>query len=122
MALTKVTHDVLEGRYTSAEAVQSATTVTLDTSLHNVFTWTLGHDVQIKFTNVKIGTTSTIIVTGAATDYTITLPTADGINGASSTFNKVSGTLDSSNNTKNLIEFKFISTSECWYQISQIAT
>jgi len=122
MALTKVTHDVLEGRYTSAQAVTSAATVTLDTSSHNVFTWTLGHDVTIKFTNVKIGTTSTVVVTGAATAYTVTLPTADGINGASSTFNKVSGTLDNSSGTKNLIEFKFISTSECWYQISQIAS
>lgn len=122
MAITKVTHDVLEGRYTSAEAVNSAATVTLDTSAHNVFTWTLGHNVDVKFTNVKIGTTSSIVVTGAATAYTVTFPTSDGINGAAATFNKVSGTLDNSSGTKNLIEFKFISTSEAWYQISQIAS
>ena len=78
--------------------------------------------MEIKFTNVKIGTTATVVVTGASSAYTVTLPTADGINGASSTFNRVSGTLDNSNGTKNLIEFKFISTSECWYQISQIAS
>ena len=39
MALTKVTHDVLEDRYTAASAVTSATSITIDSSSADVFTW-----------------------------------------------------------------------------------
>jgi len=55
MALTKVTHDVLEDRYTAASAVTSATTITIDSSSADIFTWTAGHSATINFTNVKIG-------------------------------------------------------------------
>ena len=122
MALTKITHSVLEDRYTAASAETSAATVTCDKSTADTFTWTLGHDVDVKFTNVKVGDTATLVLTGAATSYEVAFPAADGINGASSTFNKIGGTLDATSGTKNFIEFKFISTSEAWYQISQIAS
>jgi len=119
MAITKVTHDVLEGRYTSSNAETSAATLTLDSSAHNVFTWTAGHSVTISFSNVKVGDVKTLIVTGGGSSYTVSF---NQINGAAGTFNKISGTYDDTSSTKNLIEFKFISTSECWYQISQIAS
>ena len=119
MALTKVTHAVIEGRYTSANAETSAATLTLDSSAHNVFTWTAGHSVTISFSNVKVGDVKTLVITGGGSSYTVSF---DDINGSDGTFNKISGTYDDTSSTKNLIELKFISTSECWYQISQIAS
>lgn len=114
-----VTHDKLENRYTASSSETSASTLTLDKSTADVFSWTAGHSVTVSFSNVKIGDTATLIVTGGGSSYTFSLSQ---INGGSATFNKVSGTYDDTSSTKNLIEFKFISTSEAWYQISQIAS
>lgn len=114
-----ITHDKLEGRYTSSNAESSAATLSLDSSAHNVFTWTAGHSVTISFTNVKVGDVKTIVITGGGSSYTVSF---DQINSASGTFNKISGTYDDTSSTKNLIELKFVSTSEAWYQISQIAS
>jgi len=114
-----ITHDKLEGRYTSSNAETSAATLSLDSSAHNVFTWTAGHSVTISFTNVKVGDVKTIVITGGGSSYTVSF---DQINSASGTFNKIGGTYDDTSSTKNLIELKFISTSEAWYQISQIAS
>lgn len=114
-----ITHDKLEGRYTSANGETSAATLSLDSSAHNVFTWTAGHSVTISFTNVKVGDVKTIVITGGGSSYTVSF---DQINSASGTFNKISGTYDDTSSTKNLIELKFVSTSEAWYQISQIAS
>lgn len=119
MALTKVTHDVLEDRFTASSAVTSATTITIDSSSADVFTWTAGHSATINFTNVKIGDVVTLEVTGGGGSYTLTL---NNINGASGTFNKIAGDYSDTSAAKNLIEFKFISTSAAWYQISQIAS
>jgi len=119
MALTKVTHDVLEDRYTAASAVTSATTITIDSSSADVFTWTAGHSATINFTNIKIGDVVTLEVTGGGGSYTLTL---QNINGSSGTFNKIAGDYNDTSATKNFIEFKFISTSAAWYQISQIAS
>lgn len=129
MAITKVTgdviandaidHDQLADRYTASSAVTSATSITIDTSSADVFTWTAGHSTTLAFTNVKVGSTCTLVVTGGGSSYALSL---GNINGASGTFNKISGTYDDTSSTKNLIEFKFISTSEAWYQISQIAS
>ena len=114
-----VDHDQLANRYTASSAVTSATAITIDTSAADVFTWTAGHSTTIAFTNVKIGSTCSLIVTGGGSSYTLSL---GNINGSSGTFNKLAGTYDDTSSTKNLIEFKFISTSEAWYQISQIAS
>ena len=75
MALTKVTHNVLESRYTAASALSSAAAVTVDSSAANVFTVTAGHSITFNFTNVKIGDVKTIIVTGGGGSYTLTLGT-----------------------------------------------
>ena len=114
-----ITHDKLEGRYTSSNGETSAATLSLDSAAHNVFTWTAGHSVTISFTNVKVGDVKTIVITGGGSSYTVSF---DQINSASGTFNKISGTYDDTSSTKNLIELKFVSTSEAWYQISQIAS
>lgn len=129
MAITKVSgdviandaidHDQLAGRYTASSAVTSSTAITINTESADVFTWTAGHSTTLAFTNVKVGSTCTIQITGGGGSYTLAL---GNINGASGTFNKLAGTYDDTSSAKNLIEFKFISTSEAWYQISQIAT
>ena len=119
MALTKITHSVLEDRYTKASAKTSQSAMTLDTATADVFTWTSAGDNAISFSNVKIGSTCTVVITGGGGSSTVSL---SNINGSSGTFNKLGGTYDDTSSTKNFIEFKFISTSEAWYQISQIAS
>lgn len=114
-----VDHDHLSGRYTASSAVTSATAITLDTATADVFTWTAGHSTTVAFTNVKVGSTCAVVITGGGSSYTLAL---GNINGSSGTFNKLGGTYDDTSSTKNLIEFKFISTTEAWYQISQIAS
>lgn len=111
-----VTYDKLAPRYTDASAVTSAASITIDTSSADVFTWTAGHSATIDFTNVEIGDVVTLQVTGGGGSYTLTL---QNINGSAGTFNKIAGDYDDTSATKNFIEFKFISTSEAWYQISQ---
>lgn len=111
-----VTPDRLAPRYTDSSAVTSASSITIDTSSADVFTWTAGHSATIDFTNAIVGDVVTLIVTGGGGSYTLTL---QNINGSAGTFNKISGDYDDTSATKNIIEFKFISTSEAWYQISQ---
>ena len=64
MAITKVTAAVLEDRYTASSAETSATAMTIDTSTADVFTWTAGHSTTLAFTNVKIGSTCALVITG----------------------------------------------------------
>ena len=119
MGLTKVTHNVLESRYTGSSALSSAAAVTVDNSTANVFTVTAGHNITFNFTNVKVGDVKTIIVTGGGGSYTLTLGT---INGSAGTYNNLGGTYDDTGSTKNILEIKFISASEAWYQISKAAS
>ena len=119
IAADAVTHAKLAPRYTAASAVTSSAAITIDTSTADVFTWTAGHSTTIAFTNVKIGSTCVLQITGSGGSYTLAL---GNINGSSGTFNKLGGTYSDTGSAKNLIEFKFISTSEAWYQISQIGS
>ena len=114
-----VDHDQLSNRYTASSAVTSAAAITIDTSSADVFTWTAGHSTTVAFTNVKVGSTCVLAITGGGSSYTLAL---GNINGSAGTFNKLGGTYDDTSSTKNFIEFKFISTTEAWYQISQIAS
>lgn len=109
-------HDQLSNRYTASAAVTSGASITIDTSTADIFTWTAAHSAIIDFTNVKIGDVVTLEITGGSGSYTLTL---QNINASAGTFNKISGDYDDT--VKNLIEFKFISSTEAWYQISQIA-
>lgn len=114
-----ITVDKLADEFTTAQAVSSAASITLDTTAYDVYTWTAGHSATIDFTNVVIGMVKTIVVTGGGGSYTLTL---QNINGSAGTFNKISGTYDDTSSTKNIIQFKFISTSEAWYTISKIGS
>ena len=114
-----VTIAKLADEFTTAQAVTSAASITLDTTAYDVYTWTAGHSATIDFTNVVIGMVKTIVVTGGGGSYTLTL---QNINGSAGTFNKISGTYDDTSSTKNIIQFKFISTSEAWYTISKIGS
>ena len=114
-----VDHDQLSNRYTESEAVTSAASITINTDNADIFTWTAGHSTTVDFTNVKVGSTCVLIVTGGGSTNTLGV---QNINGSAGTFNSLGGTYDDTSSAKNLIEFKFISTSEAWYQISQIAS
>ena len=115
----QITSAKLGAEYTAAQAVTSAATITLDTNAYDVFTWTAGHTANVDFTNVVIGKVKTLVVTGGGSSYALTLRN---INGSSGTFNLISGTYDDTGSTKNIIQIKFISTSEAWYTISKIAS
>lgn len=119
IANDSITNDKLGVEYTTAQAVSSAATITLDTNVYDVFTWTVGHTANVDFTNVIIGKVKTLIVTGGGSSYALTLRN---INGSTGTFNKISGTYDDTSSTKNIIQIKFISTSEAWYTISKIGS
>ena len=104
--------------FTAAQAVTSATTLALDGGAYDVFHWTAAHSTTIEFTNITLGMTKSLMITGSGGSLTVAF---DDINGSSGTFNLISGTYSDAA-VKNLIQLKFISTSECWYTISQIAS
>ena len=113
-----VTAGKLADEFTAAQAVTSATTLALDGGAYDVFHWTAGHSTTIEFTNITLGMTKSLMITGSGGSLTVAF---DDINGSSGTFNLISGTYSDAA-VKNLIQLKFISTSECWYTISQIAS
>jgi len=113
-----VTHDKLSPRYTESGTLNDSATISVDASAKNIYTHTITQATTFNFTGAAIGQVLTLIITGDATNG-ITLGT---INTNSATWNKISGDFDEANAVKNLIEIKFISTSEAWYQISQVAS
>ena len=116
---SSVTGTMLGTEFTASQGLSSGTTVAVDTDTADVFTLTLGHSATLNFTNVAIGDFKTIIITGGGGSYTLTLGT---INTASATYNKISGTYSDTSSAKNLLQIKFISTTEAWYSYSQIAS
>lgn len=119
LADDSVTYDKLGVEFSASQALSSGTTIAVDTALADVFTVTLGHSATLNFTNVNIGDVKTFVVTGGGGSYTITFGT---INTASGTYNKLSGTYSDTGSAKNLIQIKFVSVTEAWYSISQIAS
>ena len=113
MALTKVTHNVLEDRYTTSKAIQSDNVCNCNEG--NIFTKTITGDTTLNFTNAKVGDVKTVILTGNGTTATITL----NANGSAGTFNNLGGSYDSTNNVKNLLELKFVSATEAYFQFSK---
>jgi len=109
---------MLADEFTAAQAVTSAASITLDGGAYDVFTWTSGHSTTLAFTNITLGMTKSIMITGSGGSNTVAF---GNINGSSGTFNLISGTYSDAA-VKNLIQLKFISTSECWYTISQISS
>jgi len=119
LANDSVTYDKLGVEFSASQALSSGATIAVDTALADVFTLTLGHSATLNFTNVNIGDVKTFVVTGGGGSYTITFGT---INTASGTYNKLSGTYSDIGSAKNLIQMKFVSVTEAWYSISQIAS
>ena len=75
MALTKVTHDVLEDRYTAINAIGTTSgAFDIDFSAGAIHTVTLGGNHTGTFKNFKVGQVIDIIISG---DYTLTM-TASG--------------------------------------------
>ena len=108
--------------FTSVNAESSAATMTLNGGLYDVFTWTSGHNTMLLFTNITIGMTKTLIVTGSGGTNTLGFTTSSGINGSgTATWNLISGTYNDAA-VKNLIQIKFVSLTEAWYTISQISS
>jgi hypothetical protein len=120
LANDSITYDKLGVEFTDSVALGSATAIAVNTSLADVFTFTAGHSATLNFTDVGIGDIKTFVITGGGGSYTLTLGT---INGSSGTYNALSTTAYSdTGSAKNLVQIKFVSTSEAWYQISQIAS
>ena len=113
-----VDHDQLAARYTESGTLTDGSSITVAANSKNIYTHTITQATTFNFTGAAIGQVLTLVITGDASNG-ITLGT---INTNSATWNKISGDFDEANAVKNLIEIKFISTSEAWYQISQIAS
>ena len=118
LANDSVTFGKLGVEYTASTALTSATAITVDTALSDVFTFTAGHSATLNFTNVGIGDLKSFVITGGGS-YTLSFGTS---NTASATYNKISGTFLDTASAKNLVQIKFVAVNEAWYSISQIAS
>ena len=114
--LTKVTHNVLEDRYTTLKVIGSDNVCNCNEG--NIFTKTISANATLNFTNAKVGDVKTVILTGNGTTATITL----NANGSAGTFNKLGGTYDGTSGVKNVLELKFVSATEAYYQFSKVTT
>ena len=113
-----VTNAKLGAEYTSSSTLTSAASITVDTSLADVFTMTTAHSHTFNFTNVVVGDVKTLEITGSGGSYTSAFGT---VNGSACTFNKIGGTY-SDTAAKQLIQIKWTATNVAWYQISPIAS
>tara|TARA_R110000803_G_scaffold66367_1_gene127805 strand:+ start:227 stop:811 length:585 start_codon:yes stop_codon:yes gene_type:complete len=121
LANDSVTFGKLGVEYTASTALTSATAITVDTALSDVFTFTAGHSATLNFTNVGIGDLKSFVITGSSGGAAHTLAFGTS-NTASATYNKISGTFSDVSSAKNLIQIKFVAVNEAWYSISQIAS
>jgi len=94
MALTKVTHSVLENRYTALSALGTGSSFALNFANAATFTATANANATFTFSNAKQGQVVDLIVSG---NYTITFSETG------STFNKV-GDIDYDGSSNNLIQ------------------
>ena len=119
-----VTGTMLGAEFTASAALSSGTSVAVDTNTADVFTLTLGHSATLNFTNVAIGDFKTIIITGGGGSYGVTLGSITDTSSTTVTgsYNKISGTYSDTTDVKNLLQIKFISTTEAWYSYSQISS
>ena len=121
LANDSVTFGKLGVEYTASTALTSATAITVDTALSDVFTFTAGHSATLNFTNVGIGDLKSFVITGSSGGAAHTLAFGTS-NTASATYNKISGTFSDVSSAKNLVQIKFVAVNEAWYSISQIAS
>ena len=114
-----ITFAKLGVEYTAAVPLTSASAITVNTALGDVFTYTAGHSATLNFTNVGIGDMKTLQVDASGGSFTVTLGTT---NTASCTYNKIAGTYSDAAGAKNLIQIKWVATNVAWFTISQIAS
>ena len=94
MAITKVTHDVLENRYTALSPLGSGTSFALDFSTATTFTATASEAATLTFSNAKQGQVIDLIITG---NFALTFAESG------STFHKV-GSTNYDGSSTNLIQ------------------
>jgi hypothetical protein len=94
MAITKVTHDVLEDRYTALSALGSGTSFALNFKTATTFTASASGAATLTFSNAKQGQVIDLVITG---NYALTFAETG------STFNKVGSTTYDGSST-NLIQ------------------
>ena len=113
-----ITNAKLGVEYTASVALNSGTNITVDTSSGDVFTMTAGVSHTFNFTNVVIGDMKTLEITGSGAALTSAFGT---VNSSACTFNKIGGEY-SDDAAKQIIQIKWTSVDNAWYQISQIAS
>ena len=122
-----VTNSKLGAEYTASSALDNTSaTVTVNASLGDVFTITAAASHTYSFTNVSLGDVKNLVITGSGGSYTTAFDTTsitfNRTAASSISYNKIGGTYSDASGVKNLIQIKFVSTTEAWYQISQPAT
>lgn len=119
MALTKVTSAVISDEFTTADALtQSAGTVNINWEDAQVFTFTATENITLNMQNVVVGITKVIVITGEGASNTLSF----NVEGASGTFNKISGDYDDTSSAKNFVQVTCVGSTEFWYTISQVAS
>ena len=116
MAKTRISSDTIGDEFTSADALtQSAGTVNINWKDAQVFTFTATENITLNMQNVVVGVTKVIVITGEGASNTLSF----NVEGASGTFNKISGDYDDTSNTKNFVQVTCVGSTEFWYTISQ---
>ena len=113
-----VTSAKMGAEYTTSDVLSPSSSVDCEANDHDIFTLAIDQATVVNFTGVVAGMSKTVVVTGNGTHS----PTLTNINSSTGTFNRISGTYSTTSSTKNFIQLKFVSTSEAWYTISQIAS
>jgi len=105
--------------FTTADALtQSAGTVNIDWEDAQVFTFTATENITLNMQNVVVGVTKVIVITGEGASNTLSF----NVEGASGTFNKISGDYDDTSSAKNFVQVTCVGATEFWYTISQVAS
>lgn len=126
MAKTQISSDTIKDNsitgakvgdeFTTADALtQSTGTVNIDWEDAQVFTFTATENITLNMQNVVVGVTKVIVITGEGASNTLSF----NVEGASGTFNKISGDYDDTSNAKNFIQVTCVGSTEFWYTISQ---
>jgi len=117
-----VTNTKLGVEYTATSALTSGSAVAVNTDSGDVFTMTVGASHTFNFTNVVIGDMKSLVIVGSGGSYTSAFGSVNGTAAGGISYNKIGGTYSDASGVKNLIQIKFVSTTQAWYQISQPAT
>jgi hypothetical protein len=113
-----VSYEKIDNEFSTLDVLTAAATVDVNFDAAQIFTLTPNQNTTLNITNPKVGITKSVILTGAGGSYTLGFT----VNGASGTFNLITGEYDDTTSTKNFIQIICVSATEFWYSISQIAS